>query len=345
MGLRSLVALPLVLLLPAAASGPAAAQHAAAADTLPRVHVIATGGTIAATPDGSLSGAALIAALPGAEGIAHVSVEQLLNVGSSQITPADWLHLSVRIDSLYRADPQLAGIVVTHGTDTMEETAFFLHLTLGHGRPVVVTGAMRPARAVGADGPANLMNAIRVAADAGAGDRPVMILMNDELHAAPAAVKLHTTRTDAFASTWGGVLGVADVDGVTWHTPAARGPLQGSFPVAGDTRLPRVDIVYSYAGGDGSAIRAAAASGVNGLVVAAVGRGNLPAAQREALREFESRHGIAVLSSRTQSGRVPEVGGVIGAGELNPQKARVLLMLLLAASAAPHEVALAFGRM
>jgi L-asparaginase len=309
---------------------------AASAAGLPHVHVIATGGTIAHTPDGLLTGDALLAALPGLERVARVTVEQFLNVGSSQITPEHWLGLALRIAGLLREQPELAGIVVTHGTDTLEETAFFLHLTVADPRPVVVTGAMRPARAPGADGPANLLAAIRVAADAAARGRPVLAVVGDEIHAAPAVAKAHTTRPDAFVSTFGGILGSADADGVAWHAPPAAGALRGAFPPAPAAVLPRVDVVYAYAGADGNAVGAAAAAGARGLVVAAVGRGNLPAALREAVARFAAEGGVVALASRTQAGRVPAeaagVGGrVVAAGELNPQKARVLLMLALAA--------------
>ncbi len=318
-------------LLLAAAPGPAQARDVAGHGDPPRVHVIATGGTIAYTPDGSLTGEALVAALPGLERVARVSVEEFLNVGSSQITPDHWLRLSLRIQDIYRQQPDLAGVVVTHGTDTLEETALFLHLTVADARPVVVTGAMRPAQAAGADGPANLMNAVRLAADTTARDRPVLVLMNDRIHAAPGVQKAHTTRVDAFVSVWPGVLGVTDPDLVSWQLPAAPGPLRGAFPVMQETRLPRVDIVYAYAGADGSAVRAAADAGARGVVVATVGRGNMPAAQREAVNAFATGGGAAVLASRTQAGRVPvdPSGGIMGAGDLSPQQARVLLILAL----------------
>jgi L-asparaginase len=306
----------------------------------PRVHLIATGGTIAHTPAGPLTGEALVAAVPGLDRVARLTVEQFLNVGSSQITPQNWHRLALRIQELFRTEPDLAGVVVTHGTDTMEETAFFLHLTLDDPRPVVVTGAMRPADAAGADGPANLMNAVRLAVDPAARDRPVMVLMNDQVHAAPAAAKAHTTHVDAFVSSWGGPIGVADPDRVAWHTPPHPGPLRGAFVLTADHELPRVDIVYAFAGADGAGIRAAAHAGARGVVLATLGRGNLPAAQREAVAGFVAGGGVAVLSSRTQAGRVPDPGhhGVVGAGDLNPQKARVLLMLALARGLDPDAI-------
>jgi L-asparaginase len=315
------------------------------APDLPRVHVVATGGTIASTPGGMLTGEALVGALPGLERVARVSVEQFMDVGSSQITPADWLRLSLRVNELLRTRPDLAGIVVTHGTDTLEETAFFLHLTVADPRPVVLTGAMRPALAPGADGPANLLNAIRVAADPAARGRPVLVLMNDEVHGAPAAGKVHTTSVDAFVSTWGGHLAATDPAGVAWHAPPWTSPLRGEFTPSPQLALPRVDIAYTFAGADGAAVRAAAGAGAAGLVVATVGRGNMPAAQRDAVRQFAAESGPVVLSSRTQAGRVPggADGRIMGAGELNPQKARVLLMLCLATGLDTGRIAELFG--
>ena len=330
--------LALLLAVPAAAQRP-----------LPEVHVIATGGTIASTPDGSLSGDALIAALPGLDTLARVSVEQFANVGSSQITPDHWLGLSRRIAEVFHARPALAGVVVTHGTDTMEETAYFLHLTLDDARPVVVTGAMRPARAIGADGPANLVAAIRAAVDPAARGRPGLVLMEDELHAAHTVTKTNTTRVDAFVSTSGGPLGVVDPDDVVWHVPASPGPLRGAFDLDGVEALPRVDIVYGYAGADGAALPAYAEAGARGLVLASVGRGNLPRAQRQAVADAVERGLLVAISSRVNGGRVPVgrpraggAGGAFGAGELNPHKARVLLMLALTRSSDPTDVARLF---
>lgn len=335
---------PLVLLASlVAGTAPASGQ-------LPRVHVIATGGTIASTPDGSLSGEALLAALPGLDTVAEITVEQFSNVGSSQITPEHWLGLSRRIAGLYASDSGLAGVVVTHGTDTMEETAWFLHLVHDDDRPVVVTGAMRPARAIGADGPANLMGSIRVAADPRARNRSVLVLLNDEIHAAPAVTKTNTTRVDAFVSTRGGPLGVVDPDGIRWHAPPAPGPLRGAFGIPDG--LPRVEIAYAYGGADGTAMRAFADVGARAVVIATVGRGNLPSGQREALRELVGRGLVVALSSRVNGGRVPvgvprvpgdstggATGATFGAGELNPQKARVLLMLALSTTQDPTEIA------
>src|SRR5690606_8569819 len=196
---------------------------------------------------------------------------------------------------------ELSGIVVTHGTDTMEETAFFLHLTVADPRPVVVTGAMRPPRTAGADGPANLRNAVRVAADPAAAGRGTLVLMNDEIHAAAAVTKTNTTRVDAFVSPEAGPLGVADADRIVFGAaPGSRAELAGAFAevVAGDgsVDLPRVAIGYAYAGADGEALRHLAGGPTRGLVLATVGQGNLPAGQREAVADL-ARDGMVVVLS------------------------------------------------
>jgi L-asparaginase len=191
-GIGGRLALAAALL--AGTGGGARGQH-----PTPAVHIVATGGTIASTADDTLlTGESLVRAVPALRGVADIRVEQFVNVGSSQITPAHWLGLAQRIGALFAQDSGLAGIVVTHGTDTMEETAYFLDLTVSDPRPVVVTGSMRPADAVGADGPANLLNAVRVAAAQTSRGRGTLVLMNDEVFAARDVTKAHTSRLDAF---------------------------------------------------------------------------------------------------------------------------------------------------
>jgi len=346
---------------------PATAQSPA-----PAVHVIATGGTIASAGGGNLTGEALVTALPGVERIASVTVEQFSNVGSSSITPAHWLGLARRIGELFAERPTLAGVVITHGTDTMEETAYFLELTVADPRPVVVTGAMRPPSAIAAEGPANLHNAIRLAASGHPAARGALVLMNDEVFSPRTVTKTHTTRVDAFQAPEAGPLAVTDPDRIMLTalagspvTATVASGLPGSpmgtaagaparFDLAGVAELPRVDIVYSFAGADGTGIRAAADAGARGIVIATVGRGNMPPAQSVAAREAAERGVVVVLSSRTGAGRVPVgdrsrfdgltagQGAVFGAGDLNPPKARVLLMLALTRTRTAREIAALF---
>src|SRR2546430_798258 len=186
------------------------AVHSSAAQaTKPRVHIVATGGTIASTnyysaDPGYIGVEQLLRAVPALDSVATITAQQFSNVGSSAITPAMWLALSRSITDTLRAHPDLAGIVVTHGTDTMEETAYFLDLTVADPRPVVVTGAMRPADGVGIDGPANLLHSVRVAANPASRGRGTMVLLNDEIMAARDATKLNTVRPNAFASPYRG---------------------------------------------------------------------------------------------------------------------------------------------
>jgi L-asparaginase type II len=328
-----------------AASGRIGAQRT----PLPRVHVLATGGTIGATGayyagrPTRLTADELVQAVPAIARVAAVTAEQFSNVPSGSIGPPQWLALSRRIGDVFRADPGLAGIVVTHGTDTMEETAYFLDLTVSDSRPVVVTGAMRPADAVGADGPANLYNAVRVAAAPVAKSRGALVLMNDKIFGARAVTKLNTTRVDAFHAPDYGPLGVADPDTLVFEAPppAVRHPV---FDLRGVSELPRVDIVYAYGGVDSVAVDALVAAGARGIVVASVGRGSIPPALGAALRKATARNIAIVVSSRTGSGRVPIANdeNTIGTGDLNPQKARVLLTLALTRTNDRRELARIF---
>ena len=311
---------------------------------LPEVHVIATGGTIAARgPAGPLSVDQLVAAVPELAALASITVEQFSNVGSSQITPAHWLGLSRRINALFQERPGLAGVVVTHGTDTLEETALFLHMTVDDVRPVVVTGAMRPPTVVAPEGPANLRAAVLAAVTPGSRGRGTLVGMNDELFSAGDVAKLHTSRLDAFQGPAGGAVGVVEGEEVRFHTPPHPSPLQ--FELEGIEELPRVDIAYAWAGADGAVVDALVAAGARGIVMASVGRGNLPAPLGAAARQAAEGGVVVVVSNRTGAGRVP-VGSPLpdrpflpGAGGLNPQRARVVLMLGLTVSDDPVVIA------
>ena len=337
-----------------AAPHAAVAQGRAQADR-PQVHIVATGGTIASTnyysgDPGRIGVEQLLRAVPSLDSLASISAEQFANVASSAVTPAMWLALSRGIADTLRATPALAGVVVTHGTDTMEETAYFLDLTVADPRPVVVTGAMRPADGVGIDGPANLRNAVRAAASPAARGRGTMILMNDEILAARDATKANTVRPNAFVAPYRGDLGVADPEGIVFHRPPARAAV---FDIAGVRALPRVDIVMSYAGADGADVDALVAAGAKGLVVAATGRGSIPPAQRDALDRASAKGVIVVVGSRTGSGSVPVRDTAasaaragrparparLGTGDLNVQKARVLLMLALTRTGDARQIA------
>jgi L-asparaginase len=302
----------------------------------PRVHIVATGGTIASTnyysgQPGLITVEQLLKAVPALDSIATISAQQFSNVGSSAMTQAMWLGLSRSITDTLRARPDLAGVIVTHGTDTMEETAYFLDLTVGDPRPVILAGAMRPSDGIGADGPANLYNAVRVAGSASARNRGAMLVLNDEILAARDATKSNTVRTNAFTSPYRGDLGLAEPEGIVFHRQPSRRPV---FDISGVRELPRVDIVYSYAGADGADIDAFVAAGAKGIVIAATGRGSIPPLQGQAVSRALAKGVVVVVGSRTGSGSVPVGAGTrtIGTGDLNVQKARILLMLALTQS-------------
>jgi len=347
---RSFAALSLVTF--ASLSAGAGALSAQSAPARPEVHVIATGGTISnAGPQQRRTVQELVSGLPGLDSVARVTVEQFSNKASGNITSEDWRLLARRVNELFRTRPGLSGVVVTHGTDTMEETAFFLDLTVRGCRPVVVTGAMRRAVDVGADGPANLRNAIRVAASPAAWGRGALVLMNDQLFAARSVAKVNTSRMHAFAAPEAGPVGVADPDSVVFDDAArpCEGPGQAGgsaarFEIDALGPLPRVDVVFSHVGADSVLVDAAVAAGARGIVLAGIGRGGAPPSQFAALQRAARRGVAVVIASRTGSGRVPAGDGrmdgealpVAGAEDLTPQKARVLLMLTIAAGRDPR---------
>ncbi|AEA60979.1 putative L-asparaginase periplasmic [Burkholderia gladioli] len=317
----------------------------AAPATLPRIAVLATGGTIAgAAPDatntagyqaGALGLASLLDAVPALARVAQIEGEQVASIDSKDLEPALWATLVQRIEAL-AADPRVDGIVITHGTDTLEETAALLHLCVATPKPVVITAAMRPATALSPDGPLNLLNAVTVAASAAARGRGVLVAFNNKIHAARDVVKTSTYAVDAFQSPETGVLGWVQ-DG---RVEFARGIVRdaASAPRFSIGAWPTVEIVSSYAGASRIGVDALVAAGVKGIVVAGTGNGSIHATLQAALQEA-ARRGVAVVrASRVGSGHVMRNGaandealGFVSAGSLNPFKARVLLMLALAA--------------
>ena len=233
----------------------------------------------------------------------------------------------------------MAGVVVTHGTNTLEETAYFLNLTVKHDRPVVVVGSMRPASAISADGPLNLLNAVRTAASKEAVGKGALVVLNDEVNAARDVTKTNTYRVETFRSNELGLLGYVDADKVAlYRTPMRRHTAQSEFDVRGLTRLPEVDILYSYVEPSTATIGALAAGGAQGIVVAGTGAGGLSTREREAFKPLLSgpaaSRPIVVRSNRTGNGRVlpqaeTDALGMVPGDNLSPQKARILLMLAL----------------
>lgn len=310
----------------------------------PAVHVLGTGGTIGSAGDywgGHPTRVPIdqLVRVAGLDSVAVVTSEQLWNIPSSAIGPTRWLELSRHVTALLRARADLAGVVITHGTDTMEETAYFLDLTLPADRPVVVTGSMRPSDMAGADGPANLTAAVRAAADPRGRGRGVTVVMDDRVYAARDVTKTNSTRVETFQSPERGPIAIVDPEGVFYHLPTA-GRSAPLFDLSAVRELPRVDIVYAYAGADSVVIDALVTTGAKGLVVAAVGRGGVMPGQRDALARARARGVVVIVTTRTGSGRVPLLrdDGLLGAGDLNAQKARVLLAVALTRTSDPREI-------
>lgn len=317
-----------------------------AGDALPRVRLIATGGTISNRTAGRLTARDLVASVPGLDRHARVETEQFSNVASTELTGADWLRLARRINELFAEDADLAGIVVTSGTDTLEETAYFLHLTIKSDRPVVVVGAMRSPQAAGADGPANLLQGFRVAATPAARGKGALVVLNNEIHSAREVTKTDTLRPDAFQAGRYGALGAADDERVVfWRDPVARHSRASEFDVGSVQALPRVDLVVTHVDAPGDLIQAAVAAGARGLVIAGAGEGNVSPAQAQAIARATRQRVAVVIGTRTGAGRVSagalarlrartrpddaDPAYLVAAEDLAPAKARVLLMLAL----------------
>jgi len=269
-------------------------------------------------------------------------------VGSTAIGPRDWLELRALIHRTAGEDPELAGFVIPHGTATLEETAFFLNLTLGINQPVVLVGAQRPASALGSDAGTNLVNALQVAGFADSRGKGVLVVLNNEIHAARDVVKTSTYRVQTFRSFDFGALGHVDGDGTHFY----RAPLKTHMPdtpFAGRelSELPRVDIIYSYAGADGDLVRAAVAGGARGLVSAGFAPGSPSPDQRTAFLDAAKSGVVVVQCSRAASGRVAprrhlRETGLVAGEDFSPQKARILLMLMLTRTSDNNEIQKAF---
>ena len=314
-------------------------------DKRPRVVILATGGTIAGsaasmTQAGYTSGRvtveAMIGAVPAMTEVARVYGEQVANVGSQDITFAIMINLANRINVLLRTN-EVDGVVVTHGTDTMEETAHFLNLTVKSKKPVVLTGAMRPATAVSADGPLNLYNAVAVAADPDAAGRGTLVVMNDRIHGAHSLTKTNTTSVETFLSPINGLIGTVNYGTAAYfRRPFRKHTHKSQFTVNGVATLPRVDIIYACADMPADLIDGSMEKGAKGIVVAGDGNGNMNAATIERAAREAKRGVVIVRSSRVPTGKVGrnvEIDddrlGFIASDELNPAKARILLMLAL----------------
>ena len=318
-----------------------------------RLLLLATGGTIAGCADdsatlndytaGVLGGDALLAAVPQLQDLALISVEQVANVDSADLLFAHWRALVGRIRAAFAADPELAGVVITHGTNTLEETAWLLQLLIDDPRPVVLVGAMRPATALSADGPLNLLQAVQVALSPEARGHGVLVVMDGQIHAAQRVTKLATQGVGAFASPGSGPLGWVDDAGV--HLPAASGSRQ--VPFAGlvlPEQWPQVAIVHGCVEPPGFQITALLQAGVDGLVFTGTGAGQLSRSEGQALEAWQGPLPLMLRSNRCGRGPVHERDddgelGLVAAGGLSPQKARVILLLALIAGLHRDELA------
>lgn len=332
-----------------------------AATAKPRVAVIGTGGTIASLGRGPLdisdysaagnimAGDALVARVPELAEVADMQAVPFRNIASTQLGWREWKEMLRIADQLVAKDKDLAGIVITHGTATLEETAYFLSLTAKVPVPIVVLGAQRPASALSGDGPLNLVNAVRVAASPQARGLGALVVMNDEIHAAREVTKTSTQRLQTFRTRDFGALGHADADGIHFYRkPLRRLAPDTEFDVRRKQALPRVDIAYAHADADGTAVRAFLAAGAKGIVLAGFAPAGGPGAMMEALDEAVAAGVPVVMSTRAGSGRVPDLTtlrkrGFLLADNLTPQKARILLMLALTVTKKPAEITRIFA--
>jgi L-asparaginase len=326
-------------------------------DSKPRVYVIGTGGSISFVGDyrtdyinysysnKHLTIQEMLERVPEVQQFAEVISEQLLNVGSTDVHPAHWLELAKRINQIFQEDPDAAGVAVAHGTATLEETAYFLNLTVKSHKPVVVTGAMRPPTGLGTDADVNLIDCVRVAAAPQSKGRGVLTVLNNEIQAARDVTKTNSYRLETFCSNELGLLGYADSDEEVafYRTPTRTHTLDTEFDVASVAELPRVDIAYAYAGADDLVIKALAGAGVSGIVAAGLGSGGSPPKFIAGLRSARRQGVPVVIATQTGNGRVVRTrrfieDGYIAADNLSPKKARILLMLALTATDDPAEI-------
>jgi len=319
-----------------------------------RIRLLATGGTIAgaqAKPGeyGYKSGAFnvqdLISAVPNLDKLAVITGEQVVNIGSQDMNDEVWLKLANRLNAAL-ASPDVDGVVITHGTDTLEETSYFLSLVTHSDKPVVMVGSMRPATAVSADGPGNLYNAVATAMNPGARGRGVLVELNDEIHYARNVQKTNTSSVQTFASVNRGPAGLVNTGKISWFQPMdKKHGTTSEFSVDGLTKLPRVDILYAYPNMSVDLIDAAIKDGAAGIVIAGVGDGNMTKPALDRVTAAAKAGVVVVRSSRVGSGityRNNEVDddklGLVASGELSPGKSRVLLQLALTKTKDPRQI-------
>jgi L-asparaginase len=305
--------------------------------------LIGTGGTIAGAASAasvstdykpaSLSLAAVVDTVPELRQRYDIEVTQPLQLASYDVRPEHWLDLHAAVMQAVH-NPQVAGIVVTHGTDTLEETATFLHLSVDTHKPIVVVGAMRPATAYSADGPANLLDACSVAACPGAQGRGTLVVMNGRIHSGLWVAKRHVSSVEAFDSPLAGAVGEVADQSVQWFRAAGRAP---TVVWKTPSTWPRVDIAVAYAGVDETALRAFVAAGAQGIVHAGLGNANTPTAYRAFIQSLPAQGVLVARCARFITGSVTRASvyadaqhGILTAGPLPPHKVRIVMLLGLA---------------
>ena len=310
-----------------------------------RVTILAVGGTIAGSGSGALdtsytSGTVtvdkLIAAVPDINKIATIKGEQISNIGSQEMNNEVWFKLANRVNELLTSG-KADGVVITHGTDTMEETAYFLNLVVKSDKPIVMVGAMRNSGSLSADGPLNIFNAVNVAMNKEAAGKGVMVVMNDEIHAAREVTKTNTTAVDTFKSPNSGKIGTVFYGNVKFYmNPTRKHTVNSAFDITKIKELPRVDIIYSHSNDNPDFVNLAVKNGAKGIINAGMGNGNPFPSALEALGEAVKAGVVVVRGSRVGSGETTLNGevddgkyGFLASDNLNAQKARVLLMLAL----------------
>jgi L-asparaginase len=310
-------------------------------DKLPLVKVVATGGTIANTPSGRLHAGEVAEAIPQLKKVARLEVEEVIRVGSSSITVENWLTLARRINEIFAKEPEVKAVVVTHGSNTVEETGYFLSLTVKSDKPVVLTAAQRQFTTLSSDSPKNFLQAVRVAVSDEAKGKGALVVTNDVINAARDVTKNITYRVETYDSKDLGALGYVDEDRVTFYRTPTR--QTNGFDLTKIQKLPRVEIIYTYVGADGALIDAAVNLNAEGLVIAGFPTGSGTPAMDQAMKRAAAKGIPVVMTNRGGMGRVTdtraaEARPLIFGDNLTPQKARILLMLALTTTKDPAQL-------
>lgn len=332
----------------------------AQADKKPNLVIVATGGTIAGAGASSANVSAyqsavvgvdkLIAAVPEMKQVANVRGEQIFQIGSESFNNERWLKLAQRVSELLKS-PDVDGVVITHGTDTLEETSYLLNLTLKSDKPVVLVGAMRPGTAISADGPLNMLNAAVVAASKQAIGKGTLVVMNDEIHSARDVTKSNSVKVETFRSLYGPIGTVVEGQPRFYRSPARPHTTQSEFTVDDIKALPEVNVVYTYGNMNRIPMDALIATGSKGLIWAGFGNGSVPDYMNSALKEARGKGAFIVRTTRSGSGALVRNGETnddkndyVVVDDQNPAKARILLALALTKTADTKELQKIFWR-